>query len=67
MNQRTPSYTLETYDRYGRLQKTELLRTLTFEEFQFELERSQLPLAEVTREVFPAPHWYTVRRERYHG
>ena len=51
MKQRTPSYTMETYDRYGRLQKTELLHTLTFEEFQFELERSQLPLATVTIET----------------
>ena len=51
MKQRTPSYTMETYDRYGRLQKTELLRTMTFEEFQFELERSQLPLATVTIET----------------
>ena len=48
---KTPSYTMETYDRYGRLQKTELLRTMTFEEFQFELERSQLPLATVTIET----------------
>ena len=48
---KTPSYTMETYDRYGRLQKTELLHTLTFEEFQFELERSQLPLATVTIET----------------
>ena len=56
MKHRTPSYTLETYDDHGRLVKTELLRTLTFEEFQFELERSQLPLAAVTIETGIKPN-----------
>lgn len=43
----TPTYIMETYDKHGNLQRTEQLRTMTYEEFQFELERSQLPLAEV--------------------
>ena len=46
-----PSFTMETYDRYGRLQKIEMLRTMTYEEFTFELERARLPVAEVTLEI----------------
>lgn len=42
-----PSFTMETYDRYGRLQKIEMLRTMTYEEFKFELERAELARADV--------------------
>jgi len=42
-----PSYIMETYDKHGNIQKTELLRTLTYAEFQFELERASLPVADV--------------------
>ena len=47
----TPTYTMETYDRYGKVVKTEMLRTITYEEFKFELERAQLPVADVTWEA----------------
>jgi hypothetical protein len=50
----TPKYTMETYDKHGRLQKVELLRTLTAAEFAFEVERAQLPVAEVTVDTGPA-------------
>lgn len=52
----TPSFTMETYDKHGRLQKIELLRTLSYEEFQFELERARLPLASVTIETGIKPN-----------
>ncbi len=51
---RTRQYTMETYDKHGRLQKIECLRTLSVSEFMYEVERSKLPKAIVQMDTGPA-------------